>query len=148
MTPEISESELSKKLGITRESIAGHRKRNLNKGKDWRKAGRVIVYTQEGAERLMDVVGCVISTDEKETLTEQNKSKNEEILTFIQGGFPNKRIIKAKRKNGELVMVRVKTSENFRPTDHLGNPMTFPADLDGGNVWNIARSLPRWPGKW
>mgnify|MGYP003140044366 FL=1 len=119
MTPEISESELSKKLGITRESIAGHRKRNLNKGKDWRKAGRVIVYTQEGAERLMDVVGCVISTDEKETLTEQNKSKNEEILTFIQGGFPNKRIIKAKRKNGELVMVRVKTSENFRPTDHL-----------------------------
>ena len=147
MSIEITESELSQKLGISRESVAGHRKRNLTRGEDWRKAGRVIVYTEQGAERLIKLVGLTIPSDEKKALTEPPSGNGEETLTFLQGNFPNRRIIRARRPNGQLVNVRVTSSENFTPKDHRGEPMTFPARQDGG-IWVITRPTPRWRGKW
>ena len=147
MSEEIPESELAKRLGISRDSVAGHRKRALTRGEDWRKAGRVIVYTESGAERLIKLVGVTIPPDEKKSPTAPSNGHSEEELTFIQGNFPNRRIIKAKRKSGELVMVRVRSSKNFRPNDHRGEPMTLPARQESG-MWVLARPLPRWPGKW
>ena len=147
MSDEITEEELSKKLGISRESVAGHRKRNLARGEDWRKAGRVIVYTVKGAERMVKAVGITIPPDEQKALTEPPSGNGEETLTFQQGNFPNRRIIRATRPNGQLVNVRVKSSENFTPKDHRGEPMTFPARQEGG-IWVITRPTPRWRGKW
>jgi len=147
MSEEIPESELAKRLGISRDSVAGHRKRALSRGEDWRKAGRVIVYTKSGAERLIKLVGVTIPPDEKKSPTAATNGHSDEELTFIQGNFVNRRIIKAKRKNGELVMVRVGSSKNFTPKDHLDNPMSFPARQEGA-VWVITRPLPRWRGKW
>jgi len=147
MSDEITEAELSKKLGISRESVAGHRKRNLTRGEDWRKAGRVIVYTVQGAERMIKTVGITIPPDEQKALTEPPSNNGEERLTFRQGNFPNRRIIRATRPNGQLVNVRVTSSENFTPKDHRGEPMTFPARQEGG-IWVITRPTPRWRGKW
>lgn len=144
---EIPESELTKRLGISRDSIAGLRKRSLTRGEDWSKAGRVIVYTKSGAERLIKLAGISIPPDEKKLSTAATNGHSEEELTFIRGGFTNRRIIQAKRKNGELVSVRVRSTKNFTPNDHLGFPMTFPARRDGG-VWVLTRPLPRWRGKW
>ena len=147
MSEVISESELTDRLGISRESVAGHRKRGLTRGEDWSKAGRSIIYTKTGAERLIKMVGVTIPPDEKKSVTAPSKRHSEETLTFIQGNFPNRRIIKAKRKSGELVVVRVGSSKNFTPKDHRGEPMTFPARQDGG-IWVITRPTPRWRGKW
>lgn len=147
MSDEITEAELSKKLGINRESVAARRKRFLTRSEDWYKAGRTIVYSKIGAERLIKTVGVSLPVKEEKALTAPSNGHSEEMLTFIQGGFPNRRIIKAKRKNGELVMVRVKSSENFTSKDHRGEPMTFPARQEGG-IWAIARPTPRWRGKW
>ena len=147
MVEEIPESELAKRLGISRDSVAGHRKRALTRGEDWRKAGRVIVYTKTGAERLIRLVGVTTPPDEEKSPSAASNEHSKEELTFIQGNYPNRRIIKAKRKSGELVMVRVKSSKNFRPNDHRGEPMTLPARQESG-IWVITRPLPRWPGKW
>jgi hypothetical protein len=144
---DIPESELAKRLGISRDSVAGHRKRSLTRGEDWSKAGRVIVYTKIGAERLIKLVGVVIPPDEKKSPVAATNGHSEETLTFIRGGFLNRRIIQAKRMSGELVMVRVRSSINFTSNDHRGEPMTFPARRDGG-VWVLTRPLPRWRGKW
>ena len=147
MSEEVRESELAKRLGISRDSVAAHRKRSLTRGEDWRKGGRVIVYTKSGAERLIKLVGVTIPPGEKKSPTAATNGHSEETLTFIQGNFPNRRIIKAKRKSGELVMVRVRSSKNFRPNDHRGEPMTLPARRESG-IWVLTRPLPRWPGKW
>ena len=147
MSEEIPESELAMRLGISRDSVAGHRKRSLTRGEDWRKAGRVIVYTKSGAERSIKLVGVTIPPDGKISPTAATNGHSEEELTFIRGGFPNRRIIQAKRTSGELVLVRVRSTKNFTPNDHRGEPMTFPARRDGG-VWVLTRPLPRWRGKW
>lgn len=143
----ITELELSKKLGITKQKVAEYRKAQLTRGEDWKKDGRTVVYTTAGAERLIEVVGITTPTAETKAITEPIRTLNEEILTFIQGNFPNRAIIRAKRQNGDLVMVRVKSSQNFTLKDHTGKPMTFPAVYEGG-IWVIKRPCPRWRGKW
>lgn len=147
MDDVIKESELCLRLGISRDSIASLRKAHLERGVDWRKLGRIVVYTENGAERLIKATGVPFQSEDKKALKEPRDQQNEETLTFIQGNFPNRKIIKAKRENGVMVFVKVKTSENFRPNDHTGKPMTFPAREDG-NVWIMTRPHPRWPGKW
>lgn len=146
---EIPETALVARLGISRAAVKGHRKRALDEGVHWRKAGRVIVYTEAGAARLIEVVGVPAPQDEAKSLTREGESKADalEELTFVRGGFVNDRVILARREGGEVVTVRVRTSKNFRPADHRGEPMRFPARFDGG-VWMIERPLPRWPGKW
>jgi hypothetical protein len=147
MQLSVAESELSARLVFSREAVAGHGKLNLTRGKDWHKARRVIVYAEKGVERLFQVVGVLMPPDEKESLTAPSNGHSEEMLTFIQGRFPNRRIIKARRPKGVEVYVRVRSSENFRSTNHQGEPMQFPARQENG-VWVIARAWPRRPGKW
>ena len=143
----LTEAELSQRLGISRPAIAAHRQRSLVRGEDWRKEGKYIVYTKIGSERLVEWASVNIPPDEEKPLTESTRGQGEETLTFEQGRFPNRRIIRASRQNGESVFVRVKSSKNFRPSDFRGNPMSFPARQESG-VWVITRALPRWPGKW
>ena len=147
MSDELTEAELSQRLGVNRAAITSHRQRHLVRGEDWSKAGKVIVYTEKGAERLLEWVGVDVPPAEEKPLTESTRGQGEETLTFEQGRFPNRRIIRASRQNGESVFVRVKSSKNFRPSDFRGNPMSFPARQESG-VWVITRALPRWPGKW
>ena len=145
MPDEISELDLSKKLGLSRETIAGKRKEHLTKGDDWRKSGRWIVFTQQGAEKLAELVGLVhIPNEGKKSLTEQSESVNEEeILTVVQHRLANTKILTAKRSNGEIVRVRVNSTKNFLPE------MTFPAVCENGSgVWLCTRKTPRWLGKW
>jgi hypothetical protein len=146
MEETITELELSRKLGIPRNTLISHRK-NLKRGPDFKKDGRSIVYTNQGVESIIKLVGITKPTENKKPLTEPIERQNEEILTFIQGNFPNRAIIRAKRQNGDLVMVRVKSSQNFTLKDHTGKPMTFPAVYEGG-IWVIKRPCPRWRGKW
>jgi len=145
----INEDQLAKKIGISRTALKGHRNRILDKDIHWKKAGRVIIYSEEGVSRLMDEVGVHTPKDElKATLREVSaKEGDTEELVFVRGGFANDRVIIAKRVNGELVTVRVRTSKNFRPADAKGQTMKFPAKREG-SVWMIARPIPRWPGKW
>jgi len=147
MNETVTEAELSQRLGISRPAIAAHRQRSLVRGEDWRKEGKYIVYTKIGSERLVEWAGVNVPPAEEKTLTEPPSNQDEETLTFVQGKYPNRRIIRASRQNGESVFVRVKSSENFRPNDFRGNPMSFPARQESG-VWVITRALPRWPGKW
>lgn len=149
MDNTISESELSKKMGVSRTVIKGHRQRILTRDVHWQKKGRVIVYSEKGAGLIMDAAGVSTPLDEIKAIVADSEAKKEdkEVLTYIPKKFANTRVIKARRESGEIVVVRVKTSINFRPADHLGNPMQFPARCEEG-VWYIARPLPRWPGKW
>ena len=143
----INESDLAKKIGVSRLIIKDHRNHSLKEGNDWEKKGRTIVYTQQGAERLMNILGVNPPENELTTLHKADSDSGREELVFVRGGFTNDRVIQAKRESGELVTVRVRTSKNFRPTDAKGEPMRFPAVRDGA-AWRIARALPRWPGKW
>ena len=145
----ILESELSKKIGVSRSVIKGHRNRLLKHGEHWQKKGRANVYSEEGASLIMEAAGVPTPPDEIKAIVDDSEAKkgDAEELTYVHAKFANTRVIKARRESGEVVIVRVKTSENFRPADHRGNPMTFPARCEGG-VWVIARPLPRWAGKW
>ena len=146
---EILESDLAKKIGVSRSVIKGHRNRLLKHGEHWQKKGRANVYSEEGASLIMEAAGVPTPPDEIKAIVDVSEAKkaDEETLTYVHAKYANTRVIKARRDSGEIVIVRVKTSENFRPADHQGNPMTFPARCEGG-VWTITRPLPRWAGRW
>jgi hypothetical protein len=63
--------------------------------------------------------------------------------------FPNPRIIRAKRANGELVYVTVMESGKFVPRLRTGAPMVLKAQKSAGSGgWVLVGRGPRWKGAW
>jgi hypothetical protein len=64
--------------------------------------------------------------------------------------FANPHTIKARRWNGEVVIVSVTEAAKYRPTLRIGGqPMTFKArPADHGNHWVLVGREPRYPGQW
>lgn len=63
--------------------------------------------------------------------------------------FGNKNVIKARRTNGEIVIVRVVSSKNYLPKTRAGAPMVLRArPAAEGNWWVLVGRDPRWKGVW
>ena len=107
----------------------------------------MIHYTEQGAQRALEHVKSGLSQD---VTADDKKLLNgplEELVTFVRGGFGNRRIIQAKRENGEYINVRVHDSSNFRVRLINGEPMRFPA-IKEKYGWVLKGRPPRQPGRW
>ena len=145
----ITEEELANRIGVNRGVLRAFRARELGATGDgfWRRIKRVIHYTEQGAQRVLEHVKSGLSQD---VTADDKKLLNgplEELVTFVKGGFGNRRIIQAKRENGELINVRVHDSNNFRLRLINGEPMRFPA-IKEKYGWVLKGRPPRQPGKW
>ena len=145
----ITEEELANRIGVNRGVLREFRSRELGGTGDgfWRRIKRVIHYTEQGAQRALEHVKRGLSQD---VTADDKKLLNgplEELVTFVRGGFGNRRIVQAKRKSGELINVRVHDSNNFRLRLINGEPMRFPATKEKYG-WVLKGRPPRQPGRW
>lgn len=145
----ISEEELASRIGVSRGVLRDLRVAELGTPEDgyWRRIIRTIHYTEKGSQRVLENIKSGLSgevtPDDKKLL----KGPLEELVTFVKGGFGNQYIIHAKRKNGEIINVRVGDSSNFRLRLINGDPMIFPA-IKEKYGWVIKGRPPRAPGRW
>ena len=144
----ISEDELASRIGVSRGVLRDLRVAEFGTPEDgyWRRIVRTIHYTDKGAQRALEhvksgLLGEVTPDDEKLL-----KGPLEETVTFVKGGFGNRQLIQAKRKNGEVISVRVKDNKNFG-FDQFGKPLRFPATKEKYG-WVFKGRPPRQPGKW
>jgi hypothetical protein len=145
----ISEEELASRIGVHRGVLRDLRVAEMGTPEEgyWRRIVRTIHYTEKGAqmalERVKNGLAGEVTPDDEKLL----KGPLEEIVTFVRGGFGNKRIVQAKRKNGEIVNVRVVDSSNFRLRLINGDPMKFPV-IKEKYGWVLKGRPPRAPGRW
>ena len=136
------EDEISKQTGVTRTRLREARLNYLERGEHWEKEGRLIMYTEAGEKKILDVLGFPEDTKLKEpkpTVVEEMRVGRYE--------FKNKHVIEGIRKDGSRVIVRVRDNKNFRPFHHNGKPMEFPARFDG-RTWWLDRNCTRFVGRW
>lgn len=145
----LSEIGLARSLGVPRGDIAAIRKRALKNGADWLKNGREIIFTGRGVEAICAALGLdptTVAAPAEKTGSAEPDSQDE-VVEVVRSTFLNRRVIQGRRKNGELIMIQVASSANFRPRLANGRPMTLRVQPDG-LLWNLVGRCPRFPGRW
>lgn len=151
----VSEHDLAAQLNVRRDVLKAERP-YLQAGEVDQRSG-VIVWLKKAAERISAKLG--IEIPEKTAPTPASAAPEpptDELLTVFSqpagaGGyhFPNPRVIKAKRANGEVVVVSVMDSRKYMTKLVGGLPMTFRARKSAeGSVWRLTGREPRYPGRW
>jgi len=153
----ISEEEVATTLNVPREKIRAERP-HLKAGETTKK-GNAIVWLRSAAERIASKLR--IPSPEKNAPpaacdAKKTASAVEEELTVSSQPlgpglphFPQAWLIKAKRSNGEVVVVRVVDSRKYFPKLRTGEPMKFKAQKSAaGNWWQLTGREPRFPGQW
>lgn len=145
----ITEEELANRIGVSRGVLRDLRTKKLGAPEDgfWLRIKRVIHYTEQGAQSVLEHVKSGLSQEVTSNDKKLLEGPLEEIVTFIRGGFGNRQIVEAKRKNNQLINVRVHDSSNFRLRLINGEPMRFPA-IKEKYGWVLKGRPPRQPGKW
>ena len=145
----ITEEELANRIGVNRGVLRAFRVQALGGTGDgfWLRIKRVIHYTEQGAQRALEHIKSGLSQDVTPDDKKLLKGPLRETVTFMRGGFDNRQIVQAKRKNGELIHVRVHDSSNFRLRLINGEPMRFPA-IKEKYGWVLVGRPPRQPGRW
>jgi hypothetical protein len=139
----ISEVGLAKHLGVARSVLKSIRK-NLKKGGDWEVMGKEVRWSEEAA---LGAARALRATREPEPETNVSMAPlvnedrpNLESLKVVKL-LVNPHMVQAARKNGEVVMVNVVHSRNFK------RGMEFRAAPDGV-TWRLVGRTPRYPGRW
>lgn len=161
------EVELAGVTGIGVKVLQKKRGKKLRQGVDWDLAGLRVAYSAAGLVAILqavtgkepvngEIAGVRLTELEERTKLRLESSgekgrgpEGPNVRTArVQRLFPNPYIIECLLEGSEtelpeVVVVRVKTSKNFR------RGMEVPLRLDGGSGrYELARRLPRFAGKW
>lgn len=151
----IDEEQAAKQLGVNRDALRAQRP-YLGPG-ECRKHGNAVQWLVSAAQRVAAKLGLqknappLPAADEKKppAPTEEELTVYSQPAGTNRPHFPQQQLFKAKRKNGELVVVRVTDSRKFLPKLRTGQPMTFKAKkAAAGNWWLLVGREPRFPGQW
>lgn len=140
------EAEAAEFAGLPLKKFAAARVRFLKQGVDWDVPGLHVAYCSAG----------LLSVLEKVT----GKTGEEILLKFVQKIsappaieqaevtriYPNPHLLQARllANGGGLVLVRCKTTKNFR----VGMELPIRKAGPDGLIWELARRLPRYGGRW
>lgn len=138
----IAEDLLAKRLGMSREAVRALRPKKT------RAKGNNIEWPLDEAHRLAMLLNLELP----------NEGAGEpagEVLTVTSDAgrdgwhFANHNLIKARRQDGEEVIVRVVDSKKYAPLLKGGQPMVVRAKKsEMGNWWMLLGREPRWKGMW
>lgn len=154
----IDEEKAAAALGVNREVLRTQRP-HLGPG-ECRKHGNAFQWLASTVERIAATLGLQFHEKNAPPIPATNPDQpaapaEEELTVYSQPMGPNKphfaqsQLFKAKRANGEIVVVRVTDSRKFLPKLRKGQPMTFKAKkAAAGNWWQLIGREPRFPGQW
>lgn len=142
----IPESRISEQYAVPRHVLKGLRDAGTLKRKEhWMPIKRVITYTEDAVKLIGEQIRPLSAPPPAPILPADAPLKEE--LTVANSSYPNRKIILAVRANGEKVMVRVGSADNYRVLDHKSRPMKVHAYCVQGR-WTRAGRDPRFPGRW
>jgi hypothetical protein len=145
------ELELAAASGIAQKNLARARQRHLREGEDWDLAGLQVAYSKNGLARVLEKVtgkpveqGAIagvplLELEEKTRLTPANG--DDQVMAKVARLYQNPHLLQIALPDGQLTNVRVKFSKNFR----RGMEIPIVRTEQG---YELARRLPRFPGRW
>lgn len=167
-----AERDLAEALGIPQKKLRSVRQDDLTVDRDWATVGGEVRYSEDGRAALLAALkitppaehsapknspgdvppppraepdggehGFALAPGTLAALLRPAPGTPED-LVCVKCYAPNRRMLEAKRKNGDAVLVRVKDNRNLKPG------MTMKCRFAEGRMWELAQRLPRWPGKW
>lgn len=144
--PLVPETELTEQLGISRDAIRALRKKELTEGIDWTGKNKRIQYTQEAALRIISLaVGSLTSPEEKkEGGGDPGREAGPEELTVVSIARRNVHMLDARKKDGAMVRVKVRSNLNFIP----GMVINARPGGEWPDVYVLEGRAPRYRGRW
>ncbi|MDH3442899.1 MAG: hypothetical protein OEN50_03150 [Deltaproteobacteria bacterium] len=159
------EKKLAEAMGVPRWVVKNFRdtSEDIKKVTHWHTDGTRIVWTDEGVRAAVEILKLRYcerdSNGKRPALTYEdvvfamsNETPPESAVTVIADVeeelivtrvWPlNRKILDARRANGEVVRVAVRNNVNFLPG------MAIPGVLQSGTRWYCGRKAPRYRGRW
>lgn len=148
------EVELAAATGIHARVFQRLRLKELKEGSDWKLSGQKVVYGKNALARALElatgekvkksgaIAGLPLNELERRCLL-QISVATPPVTAIMARFFPNRHLIGATLADGKLIHVRVKSAKNFRRGMEL--PLRW---NEGVQMFELARKLPRFPGRW
>lgn len=141
------ETELAAACGIAVKHFQRARTKNLRAGTDWDLNVLRVAYAKNAVPRVLELVtGIAVTPAEVNALLEKSllgqKNGAAEIEGTVKKFFMNPHLMAVELPSRAVVNVRVKTTVNFRPG------MAVPVRVTATGQYELARKLPRSPGRW
>lgn len=141
------EARVADWLGLPRKRIVALRRRALREGQHWVVYEGQVVFTARGLQLLRDYLSQLgelakpgEAPDAAPGPAPAGPPQRESVR--VVRTFPNARLMQAKRKDGSLVLVRVRDNTNFMAG--MAVPVVHDATL---NAWQYVGRLPRRKGR-
>jgi hypothetical protein len=143
---QYGETELAAAAGVAVKHFQRARQKNLRQGTDWDLVHLHVAYTKNGAaEVLRLVVGdgkCPPDFLDRVTVGAGQKNGAAECDGIVKRFFMNPHLMAVQLPTNAVVNIRVKSTANFR----VG--MIVPVREAGPGRYELAKKLPRYPGRW
>lgn len=142
------EAELAGVTGLAEKKLRGQRIRSLRQGEHWEIQGQRVAYTDLGAQLVIEaLLGRELTPEELAGALDGSRRREPEkkappIVAKVTKTWPNPWLLTVQLPSAELVNLRVKTSKNFR------RGMECLVRVNEHGQYELARRLPRFPGKW
>ncbi len=143
------EVEVAAATGISVRQLQKSRQKNLRADVDWGLNGLRVAYSLSGLRLILEkLTGRPTQGDELEKLARQTllpgmTAPDATTRAWVHKTFPNPFLLQVRLGDGSLQMLRVKETKNFR----MG--MEGPVRLNPPTQqFELARRLPRFPGRW
>jgi len=157
---EHAERELAERLGVRQEVLKRIRKRRMKRGTHFDLVKGAIRYAEAGVAIVQQELGAggakkgaprgeeqAVRDDRRwrrvfllPRRAESLRARVERVAVFKKT-FRNPHIIQCECQ-GELIRVRVRDNRNFR------KGMEVPCRQVKGDLYELTRRCPRWPGRW
>lgn len=150
------EIELAAATGIHARVFQRLRLKELKEGSDWKLVGQKVVYGKNGLAHALEhatgekikkngaVAGLPLEELERRCLLPIPVDTPPQTAT-VERFFPNRQLLGVKLKEGDgaLIHIRVNSAKNFRRGMEL--PLRWNETIQ---MFELARKLPRFPGRW
>lgn len=142
------EAELAASAGIAEKKFRAERVRYLRQGEHWDIRGQRVAYTPAGLQLVLEsllgrecLAAELAAALNGSRLVEPEK-KAPPLVAKVVKTWPNPWLLTVQLPEGRAVNLRVKSSKNFR------RGMECPVRVNEQGQYELARRLPRFPGKW
>jgi hypothetical protein len=169
---EVTEQDLAETLGVARETLRDMRQKELRKGEHWRLEGGQVVLSAAGEAKIRARIGLAAAPGAGEAdgmpapapAGSASLAGKQTARVRVCRMFRNPRVVgaalgcrllgencvhlrrcpeqMAEAKCGTMVRLKMRTAQKLRPG------MDCMARQIGGDLWELAQRLPRWPGRW
>ncbi len=142
------ESELAEVTGLHEKKLREKRSRHLRQGQHWEICAQHVAYTPAGAQLVIEaVLGRELTPEELGAALDGSrlavaKPAVPTLTAKVVKTWPNPWLLTVELPEGQPVNIRVKNSKNFR------RGMECPVRLNNQGQYELARRLPRYPGRW